>query len=271
MPILFQRSAALACVLLFATPVARGQSWEAKLSPFVPGSFAEPRPLRARDNFGWSGFAAATVDFRLEKLSNDRFQLEAHGGTVGLARTLWKFDLRHTALSDAKTLRPVSVQEDQKLRAKEVATALTYSPTGVSSAREERSDGAVKSKTRHFDFPNILSINSALLFLRTQPLTDGASYRVAVYPATSAYLCTVTVIGRERLAVASGKQEAIKLDVQLSKIGENRELTPHKKFRKATVWLSNDADRLVLRVEAQVFIGQVFAELQSVQFDNPIP
>ncbi len=59
--------------------------------------------------------------------------------------------------------------------------------------------------------------------------------------------------------------------MQLSKIDEQRELQPHKKFRGATVWLSDDADRLVLRIETQVFIGKVFAELQSMQFDNPKP
>jgi len=32
--------------------------------------------------------------------------------------------------------------------------------------------------------------------------------------------------------------------------------------------VSDDADRLLLRAEAQIFIGTVFAELQSVRFDN---
>jgi hypothetical protein len=35
------------------------------------------------------------------------------------------------------------------------------------------------------------------------------------------------------------------------------------------VWLSDDADRILLRAEAEVFVGTVFAELQSVQFDTP--
>jgi hypothetical protein len=46
-------------------------------------------------------------------------------------------------------------------------------------------------------------------------------------------------------------------------------LEPHKKFRRGTIWVSDDAERLVLRIDAQVFVGTVFAELQSVHFDNP--
>ena len=63
--------------------------------------------------------------------------------------------------------------------------------------------------------------------------------------------------------------QSIKVDLQLNKIGKNRELLPHKKFKHANVWLSDDTDRLVLRIETQIFIGTVFAELQSVQFDHP--
>jgi hypothetical protein len=56
--------------------------------------------------------------------------------------------------------------------------------------------------------------------------------------------------------------------LQLNKIGKNLELEPHRKFRRATIWLSDDADRIILRIEAQIFVGTVFAELQSVRFEN---
>jgi hypothetical protein len=32
--------------------------------------------------------------------------------------------------------------------------------------------------------------------------------------------------------------------------------------------VSDDAERIILRIEAQVFVGTVFAELQSVRFDT---
>jgi hypothetical protein len=89
-----------------------------------------------------------------------------------------------------------------------------------------------------------------------------------VYPATSAYLATVTVLGHERFTGPSGTYNAIKLDLQLNKIGKNRELEPHRKFRRATVWISDDPDRLLLRIQAQIFVGSVFADLQSVEFDD---
>jgi len=57
--------------------------------------------------------------------------------------------------------------------------------------------------------------------------------------------------------------------LKLKRIGKHLELEPHKKFRRASIWVSDDAERLLLRIEAQIFVGTVFADLQSVHFDNP--
>ncbi|MGH7935379.1 MAG: hypothetical protein ACREF8_00020, partial [Chthoniobacterales bacterium] len=62
-----------------------------------------------------------------------------------------------------------------------------------------------------------------------------------------------------------------KLDLQLKKVGKKGELEPHRKFRSASVWLSDDADRLLLRIEAGVFVGTVFADLEAVHFPNAKP
>ena len=66
----------------------------------------------------------------------------------------------------------------------------------------------------------------------------------------------------------SGAKNTIKLDLQLKRIGKHLELEPHRKFRRATIWVSDDAERLLVRIEAQIFVGTVWAELQSVHFDK---
>ena len=258
-----------ACILLVAAMAsASAAKWETTLDPLVRGSSAVSRPARLKYSFGWNGIPAASGDVRLRNESGGRIRFAANGGTSGLARALWKYEVNHVAFIDAQTLRPLEIKEVSDVRSKRVTTDLTFTPEGVTSVRVERNKGKVTSKKRRFDFPNVLSVNAALLYLRTQPLTDGAVHRVVVYPATSAYLCTVTVSGRDRITVPTGTHDALKLDVQLKKIGDNRELLPHKKVKKATVWLSDDPNRVVLRIETQVFIGTVFAELQSLEFED---
>jgi uncharacterized protein DUF3108 len=258
----------LASALLLAPlPSNAAAEWESTVPPLRPGSFPQLRPVAVKYGFGWSGFTAATADLRFDRLPGGQLRFEASGGTTGLAEKLWDYEVKHTGLVDAQTLRPVEVKEFEKIRSKQLRTDVKFSAQGVTSDREEKKGTTVKSKIRRFDFPNTLSLNAAFLYLRSQPLTDGAVHRIVVYPATSAYLCTATVQGHESLTVPAGTYDAIKLDLQLMKIDKDRELQPHKKFRKGTVWISNDADRIVLRIEADVFIGTVFTELQSVQFD----
>lgn len=260
--------AVFAALALFATPPAAAQeSWESTVSRIAPGPHPEPPPVRTKYRFGWNDITAASGEIRFGKTPAG-LEFDATGGTTGMARTLWRYDVKHTALSDAKTLRPIRVSEVEDIRSKTFTTKLTFNGEGVVSEREESKGSSVKSKTRRFKFPDVLSLNSALLFLRTQVLADGDAHRIVVYPSTSAYLATVTVQGREQITVPTGTYQAIKLNVQLQKIGKKRVLQPHKKFRGATVWLSDDANRLPLRIETDVFIGTVFAELESAQFDS---
>jgi hypothetical protein len=256
-------------LLLCPAAIAAGASWEKSLTASSAPSFPNPRPMHAKYGFGWSGFPGATAEVRLNKAAGDRLQLDITAHTIGLVRTLWKFDTSHTSIVEAATLHPVVVKQVETSRSKKTVTDLAFGADGVTS-RETETPGK-GTKVRRFDFPHLFDLQSALLYLRSQSLQERNVQRIVVYPATSAYLATVTVLGRERITVPSGIYNAIKFELQLNKVGKKGELEPHRKFRRATVWLSDDPDRLLLRIEAQIFVGTVFAELQSVEFENTKP
>jgi hypothetical protein len=227
--------------------------------------------MHAKYGFGWSGFPGATADVRATRAAGDRLQFDGAIHTIGFIRGLWKFDATHTSSVDAGTLHPVAMKQVENVRNKKTTTNLSFDSSGVTSKEIEAPGKTEGPKVRRFECPHLFDLYSALLYLRSQPLQDRSIQRIVVYPATSAYLATVTTLGRERLTGPTGTYNAIKLDLQLSKIGKTRELEPHRKFRRATVWMSDDSDRLLLRIEAQIFVGTVFAELQSVEFDEARP
>ena len=264
-----KQSAAIALLLLLSFGSRSvAANWQSTLTKDPPGNFPELRPLHATYRFGWSGLTAATGEVHFTRASEDRFQLDGTGRTIGFVRALWKLDVNYRAFAHAKTLRPVETLQTEDYRSKKIATHLTFTNNGVSCARTEGQGGSAGTKTREFRFPNLFDLHSAMLYLRSQPLSDRSTYRVVVYPATSAYLATVTTLGREKISVRAGTYSAIKLDLQLNRIGKKLDLQPHRKFRRATIWISDDADRILLRIEAQVFVGTVFAELQSARFDS---
>jgi len=258
--------------LLFAFCIGSpAANWEAMLTRDPPGNFSELRPVHVAYRFGWSGFTAATGEVHFNRPSGDKFQLDGTGRTIGFVRALWKLDASHRAIANAQTLHPIETHQTESYRSKKIVTDLTFGNNGVTRSRTEGEHGAAGIKTRQFSLPNPFDLHSAALYLRSQPLKDRGVYRIVVFPATSAYLATVTVVGREKISVRAGAYNAIKLDLQLKRINKHLELEPHRKFRRATIWVSDDPERLLLRIEAQVFVGTVFAELQSVHFDSPRP
>ena len=225
--------------------------------------------MRATYQFGWNDVVAANAEINFGQ-SDGKLQLDGSGETTGVVRALWRFDVQHRATADATTLRPISMHQVDETRKKTVTTDLTFNANGVVRTRfDDKTPKPAAPKT--FNFPGLLDLHSALLLLRSQPLTNGAAYRFVVYPATNGYLATVTVAGRQTVKVGAGSYPAIKLDLQLSKVNKHRELEPHKKFRQASAWLSDDNDRLLLRIEARVFVGTVFVDLQSAKFGGLQP
>jgi hypothetical protein len=257
----------LIATLLHLTATGASRDWENTVTLLPRGDFPNPRPLVATYNFGWNGLVAATAEMRFDK-GEERLQLQGIGQTVGLVRTLWKLDVRHRALADAATLRPITMHQVEEVRSKTVTTDVVFKRDAVERIRTD-TKSKKPPKTRTFSFAGgVFDMHSTLLYIRSQPLREGDVYRVVVYPATSPYLATLTVTAREPITIAAGTYHAIKIDLQLNKIGKKRELGPHKKFRRASMWVSDDSDRLLLRVEASIFVGKVFAELQSVRFPD---
>ncbi len=261
------RAGLMTGLLLLATASAFGAAsgWESTLTSASPPSFPNPRPMHARYGFGWSGFPCANAEIRLSK-GGERIQLDVTARTTGLARALWKFDATHTSSVDAETLRPLAVRQIENDRGTRILTELSFSPTGVVSKVTETPGSG--TELRRYDFPRLFDLQSAMLYLRSQPLQERNVQRIVAYSATAPYLATVTVLGRERVTVPAGTYNAIKFDLQLNRIKDGQ-LQLHRKFRRATAWLSDDPDRVMLKIEAQVFIGSVVCELQSVDFFNP--
>jgi hypothetical protein len=262
------RSGLLAVLLLSVTSVCAAESWESTLTASSPPSFPNPRPMHAKYGFGWSGFPGATAEIRLNKAGNDRLQLDVSARTIGLVRGLWKFDATHTSIVSAATLHPISVRQVENDRGKRIVTELSFASGSVVSKVMETPGS--ETKTRRFEFPYLFDLQSALLYFRSQSLQDRSILRIVVYSETAPYLATVTVLGRERVTVPAGTYNAIKFDLQLNRI-KNGQLQPHRKFRRAKAWLSDDPDRLLLKIDAQVFVGSVFCDLQSVEFETPKP
>jgi hypothetical protein len=258
------------CVIaaLLLAAAARAADWQATLTPLQPGPFPPLRPLHATYRFGWSAMHAATADFDFSQTKDGPLKLEVKARSEGVVRKLWKMDAAHTALCDAATLLPISMRQKETYRDETLTTSLDFDAGGVSRLRESDPPGKSPPKTKRFKYAGLFDLHSALLFVRSQPLSNGDVVRIVVYPAVDPYLAEIEVLGRERIEVAKKKYDAVKLGLKLREITKKLELKPHAKFKKGTAWLSDDRDRLLLKIQAEVFVGKVWTELESVKFSE---
>ncbi len=217
---------------------------------------------------GWGAIPAAKAEFDFSRTSKGEQRLVMTTATSGAVRKLWRLDARHEALCRPATLLPLSLQQTETYSDETLRTRVTFNAGGVSRVRESKPASGKASgkpaKTKRFECPNVFDLPTSLLFIRSQPLRQGESYSLVVYPATDAYLARLQVFGRERIEAGGRTWPAVKLDVKLHAIDKKLALGPHQKFRKASVWVSDDRDRVLLKANAEVFVGSVWAELEKL-------
>ena len=228
-----------------------------------PGDFAPPPPMHLAYRFGWDGIQAATADVRVTSPGKNTLQIDAKGGTSGLPRILFKLDVFHQATENASTLRPIHFVQEEKYRSETVKTSVDFEPTQVIGIREKIPSNELP-KPNTFRFSPVFDMATALLWVRSQPLQNGDTESIVVWASNAPYLATVKVIGRDTLRIAGRDQRAIKLELHIKKIDKTMQLKEHKLFKSGRGWLSDDDKRIPLRIEADIFIGYVFAELESM-------
>jgi Protein of unknown function (DUF3108) len=265
-PMLARSSIALILFVCFNTSRAdESPVWAHTLtSNKGPGTFATLADINLGYEFGWSGIQAAKADVRFYSPDRGTLEIEAKGATSGLARTLFKLDVYQRAQENRTTLRPIQFMQEEHYRSETIKTNVTFSPNSVTGIRE-KIPADNPPKTTVFKFGPVFDLSTALLWIRSQPLRDGDTEQLVVWASNAPYLATVRVVGREVLKVKGEEKNAIKLDLKLKGITKSMELKEHKLFKSGRGWLSDDNDRLPLRLEADIFIGYVYAELDSVR------
>jgi hypothetical protein len=228
-----------------------------------PGNFPFPSNAHLTYRFGWSGINAAEADVHLTR-EGDLVKTKANGGTIGLARALFRLDLEHECLSHRSTLLPKHIVQDEKYASEDVKTTIDFNSKATTSVRDV-TPAKEPPKSRTIEFAPIFSFETAYFWLRSQPLTEGEKEVMVVYANNAAYLATVQVIGREKIRIGDTERNAIKVNLSFKSIDQHLQLKTYKRFKSGRGWISDDNYRIPLRVEADIFVGYVFAELEKFE------
>jgi hypothetical protein len=241
-----------------------GLEWQNDLTKSA-GTFPAMKPMHAHYRFGWMALDAGEADFDITRQKGDVTRLAVVARSIGLVRSTWKMNAEHVYNMDSATLRPISFVQSEVYRKESEKTRVEFKPEGL-ERRHEVTPAEGKVKTKRFKFPHTYDLHSALQFIRTQALKPGDVYKIVVYPGTAPYLTEVDVERPVQLKINKKEYAALPMKVKLWKIhNKTLKLEPHADFKSATVWISNDADLLILRIEADIMVGSVWGELEKVE------
>lgn len=240
--------------------------WKTKLTAYSPPTAVPLRPFEGEFEFGWSGVPAGRASFRLLVPQNNRFEVEADGGTTGFAASLWRLNATYTARGRLPELTSISFQQREKYRGHRIELDAEFTKDGARRKRQRIPSPDINT-WRMYRVPGMRDLAATMLYIRGQRLREGDAFVTLCFPGDSPYLVETTVGKPRKIFFREKDVSCITLHLRLLRL-ETRgpkkgTLEPHKRFRSATVYLSDDDWRLPLKAEVGVFIGTVYGELLS--------
>lgn len=198
-----------------------------------------------REVFNFKGYAQSTSIFALFYRLNDA--IESFMDAKGLFSQ--KFVLK---LDESLQQRDMLELYDQKQHKVHYWSKLEHKNKGNSS---EQFTGDIEPFTQ--------DVLSAIFYLRTLPLEVGKTFSFPVVSNGKPWTVEAHVTGHEDLVTKAGKFPAfiIKPDTKFEGI--------LKTTGDCFIWISDDAHRSILKIDAKVKIGSVIAYLRELDYGQP--
>ena len=217
--------------------------------------------------FDWNGIPGARAWMGLKEEVKDGARwivLEYEGRTAVEIAWAWDYRVSGTAYLDPQTLLPAvsTVTSTKKGKTKRSTTRFDRSAGVAETVTEKLYRGT--SSTERVPFRQGLDLPTALLLMRTLELRAGESVTVEVLQSDKAYAVTLTAGAVETVSVRAGSFEAVPVDVRVEAQGSSGQGEARSEYRAVRVWLSAQG-HVPLKMEAQVTVGRVRAELVSVE------
>lgn len=244
--------------LLILTSTALAEpDWASTLTKTTPGLLKVPACVLDFE-LGWNNsIKAGTARVTVQEAGESYWRATAQASSTGFARTLWTYDCTMSSIIRRDTLHPIFMQHSETDRSETCRYRVSFQPKRViTESTILPKEGAASASTFVCGFSPVEDLLSIILFVRGLPLANGDSVTRVVQPWDKPYLTTFEVLGREVLEVEGKQKPCIKLAVKIRKIDrDSLTLSSYKKMKTATIWVSDDEERLPVEMRAEIFVG----------------
>jgi len=185
-------------------------------------------------------------------------------GTTGAVRLVRALDDESTTVIDADTGAPLRLSTHVLMNNQETFTEAVFSP---GQARVEVRRGKQPARPFTFVFGDLPAhdAHSAMAHVRSWRPQPGTRRTVWLVGGRRMWRVDLSYAGQDAVGTAQGNRDAVRLDGVAYRVTPDHQVDDSRPPRRFSVWMSNDADRVPLRVTAITELGDVEITLADYQ------
>jgi hypothetical protein len=202
----------------------------------------KPRPGVYEYSVGWEGITAASCSLTVRE-ERGRFLIDAAARTYSGVDLLYKLRYEARGVLDSDNLSSISLSIDHKENSRHKTIEMRFEPN-FGLIKADRQTGDIAANQKHVEFtPN----NQTLDPIAAAFLARSLDWKV----------------GESRFR---GQERSV--FVISPRVRNLTTTKPRSKLREAFIFVTDDDERDILRIESSVFIGSVSVDLESY---SPLP
>lgn len=203
-------------------------------------------------------------------------QVQGHAKLAGIAA--WfnnKVDDKLTSWLDVGTGRSVRFQVDEYGTG---SNDIEHSTIDIAKRAGDSvpvmfhiNDAEAKAEPQKVTLPDTWDLNSFLVVLRAWEGETGTKQTLEVFRSRFLWKMDVTIRGKTKLETELGNLPALRFDAHVVKLDRNGQKYPDTDERDFSLWISDDAGRVPLQINAKTDYGDVTMKIVEYQAGNGDP
>lgn len=221
----------------------------------------KPRLGTYEYSVGWEGITAASCTLTVTE-QDGKYVIDAAARTYSGVDLLYKLRYEAVGTLSGDDLSPVSLTIDHRenSRHKNIEINFDQDLSSITAVRSKGENDPDK-KTVSFTPQNFtLDPIGAAFIARSLEWDVGDSKQFDVFNGKSRYYISLTAVEKTTIDFKGEKRDVIVISPQVRNLTTTK---PRSKLREAFIYLSDDEEREILKIESSVFIGSVSVDLES--------
>jgi hypothetical protein len=187
--------------------------------------------------------------------------VRSRAATAGAAALFTKISDEATTVIDVETGRPLSLETVVEQGDKRISASAKFSGNVATVTYQRTGDKEPKAAVLNFGAATVHDAHTAMAQLRGWKGTKGQTRTVYVVGGRRLWRVDVTYAGEETIGGSLGNRRAIVFEGKSFRARNNLTLEGDKPSRTFRVWLSDDADRVPIKVTAATELGDIVMDL----------